>query len=428
MSADVNDIVTLTIEKLVYGGDGLGRVDQLAVFVPWTAPHDIIRAKIVTRKKRYARAELLEIITPSPVRITPPCPYIQHGCGGCPWQHLAYDSQLAIKRELVVEGLRHALPAETVEVHAVVGMTDPFHFRNKVTAKCVLVDHENVHLGFFAANSHRVVSIFSLPTGSCLVQHRQNNQFLADCGRSLPAFASWLNKRPITSIAVRSGMDVLGTHVPRLTTDLPAAIVARLKTTAAMVADRVAIPCRGLTFQVSGQSFFQTNTSQAEILVDTVAGLLLSGKHNGTLVDLFCGVGLFALSFAGFFDRVYGIESSRSALRDAEINSKTLAAEQVTWIGGRAEKMFSPLAARLSTIDAVILDPPREGCDQRLLQQLAASKVARIVYVACDLATLCRDVQRLAALGYQLLSAQPVDMFPHTYHLEIVAFLVRKVS
>ncbi len=418
MPAAVNDIVILEIDKLVHGGDGLGRLDDLAVFVPRTAPGDVVRAGIVSRKKHFLRAEVREIVSPSPRRISPACPFFAAGCGGCQWLHLDYAAQQQIKTGLVVESLRHALENDRVEVFDLLPMTDPVHYRNKATAKCSVGEAGELAMGFFAGRSHRVVEVFSGSQGGCLVQNRANNDFLATCSAALRDYLSWLRRRKVTSIAVRSAGGVVST-------DLPKYILESRQNLQALTADRMNIRCGGRDFRVSGPSFFQTNTRQAETLLRVVENFLRPDLPGKVLVDLFCGVGLFSLSFAGFFERVYGIESSASAVADARFNAEAQGIDNVSWLVGRAEDEFAALAASVAGLDAVIIDPPREGCDRRLLAQLAASRARKIIYVSCDLATLCRDLRCLAAAGYELDAVQPVDMFPHTAHIETVACLRR---
>ncbi len=425
MPAAVNDLVTLKIEKLVNGGDGFAHLDQLAVFVPRTAPQDVVKVRIARRKKNFARAELLEIISPSSCRVTPPCPFFLNGCGGCQWLHLDYAVQLETKTALVAESICHALKSNLVDIPAILPMSNPVHYRNKATVKCTLAGNKTLELGFFARQSHQVVDIFAQSKGTCLALSQGGNRFLSECVIALQDHLSWLRQRKVTSIAVRSAHSADNVQPVRISTDLPEFIFAGRKKIVELVADQVIIHCGGRDFQVTGNSFFQTNTRQTEILLKVIEKFLLLDPPGKVLLDLFSGVGLFSLSFAEFFDRVYGVESSASAIRDAHFNSEAQGIHNVSWIAGRAEDEFAVLAATLPRLDTVIIDPPRQGCDRRLLTQLVSSRVQKIIYVSCDLATLCRDLQVLAAGGFQVLVVQPVDMFPHTYHIECVALLTR---
>jgi len=428
MLTAVNDIVTLKIEKLVNGGDGLGHLEQLAVFVPRTAPQDVVKVRIASRKKNFARAELLEVVSPSSCRVTPPCPFFLNGCGGCQWLYLDYPVQLEIKTALVAESIHHALKSNPVDIPAILPMSNPVHYRNKATVKCTLAGDKTLELGFFARQSHQVVDIFSQPNGACLVLSQENNRFLSECVIALQGHLSWLRKRKVTSIAVRSSHSADNDQPVRISTDLPEFIFAGRKKIVELVAEQVIIHCGGRDFQVTGNSFFQTNTRQTEILLKVIEKFLLLDPPGKVLVDLFSGIGLFSLSFAAFFDRVYGVESSASAIRDARCNGEIQGIHNVSWIAGRAEDEFASLAVTLPQLDTVIIDPPRQGCDRRLLTHLVSSRVQKIIYVSCDLATLCRDLKLLAAGGFQALAVQPVDMFPHTYHIECVALLTRKLS
>ena len=427
MPVVVNDIVTLEIEKLVHGGDGLGHLNQLAVFVPRTAPHDVVKVRITRRKKSFVRAELLEIITPSPRRIFSPCSFFSSGCGGCQWLHLEYPAQLEIKTSLVAESICHALKHHQVDIPAILPMSNPVHYRNKATVKGVLAGDKILNLGFFARQSHQVVDIFARSKGACLALSQGNNRFLSECATALQDYLSWLRKRKITSIAVRSAYSAGSGRPVRVSTDLPEFIFAGRKNIVELVAKQVIIHCGGRDFQVTGNSFFQTNIPQTEILLKVIEKFLLLDPPGKVLVDLFCGVGLFSLSFAHFFERVYGIESSAGAVRDARCNAEIQGVHNASWIAGRAEEEFVSLGASVPRLDTVIIDPPRQGCDHRLLTQLVSSRAQKVIYVSCDLATLCRDLQILAAGGFQVLAVQPVDMFPHTCHIECVALLMREL-
>jgi 23S rRNA (uracil1939-C5)-methyltransferase len=427
MPVAVNDIVTLKIEKLVNGGDGLGHLDQLAVFVPRTAPQDVVKVQITRRKKNFARAELLEVVSPSSCRVTPPCPFFLNGCGGCQWLHLDYAAQLEIKTALVAESIRHALKSNLVDIPAILPMSNPVHYRNKATVKCALAGSKTLELGFFARQSHQVVDIFAQSKGTCLALSEGNNSFLTECVTALQGHLSWLRKRKVTSIAVRSAHFADRGQPARISTNLPEFIFAGRKKIVELVADQVIIHCGRRDFQVTGNSFFQTNTRQTEILLQVIEKFLLLDPPGNVLADLFSGVGLFSLSFAEFFDRVYGVESSASAVRDARFNGEAQGVNNVSWIAGRAEDEFATLAATLPQLDTVIIDPPRQGCDRRLLTHLVSSRAQKIIYVSCDLATLCRDFKLLAAGGFQALAVQPVDMFPHTYHIECVALLIKNL-
>lgn len=428
MPVAVNDVVTLKIEKLVNGGDGLGHLGHLAIFVPRTAPQDVVKVRIAQRKKNFARAELLEIVFPSSFRVASPCPFFHNGCGGCQWLHLDYAAQLEIKTALVTENIHHALKNKLLDIPAIIPMSNPVHYRNKATVKCVLAGNKTLELGFFARQSHQVVDIFAQARGTCLTLNQGANRFLSECAIALQDHLFWLRQRKVTSIAVRGSHSAASGQPVRISTDLPAFICASRKKIVDLVTEQVIIHCGGRDFHVSGPSFFQTNTSQAEILLKVMEKFLLLDPPGRVLLDLFSGVGLFSLSFAHFFDRVYGVESSASAVRDARFNAEDQGVKNVSWIAGRAEDEFVSLAATLPQLDTVIIDPPRQGCERRLLTQLASSRVEKIIYVSCDLATFCRDLQVLDAGGFQVLAVQPVDMFPHTQHIECVALLTRTLS
>lgn len=400
-----SQIIQLNIEKLICGGDGLGRWNNIAVFVPETVPGEVVKAKVTERKKSYAKAKLVEILEESPYRVEPKCPFFLQGCGGCQWMHIDDSEQLKIKGEIVSETLRRVGKLEDVDVLPVLGMKQPYHFRNKATANVSRENNRN-KIGFFARNSHQVIDIYGKSNGNCLAQSQLNNRILSEIG-------THLKSRLPKSIALRSGAENVSINLPKsLIRQLP----SREK-----IAKNVYIQIDDKTFGVYGTSFFQTNTNQATVLVNSVKDFL-ADTTGGVLLDIYSGVGLFGISVAHMFDTVIGIESSKSSIIDANENSKLNAIQNTTWLHGKAKEKFSQIH---ENIEVIILDPPREGCDKTLVKQIAKSSTKKIVYVSCDVATLSRDLRMLSESGFSIKQIQPIDMFPHTYHIECVASIER---
>jgi len=404
-----NDTLELTIEKLTYTGDGLARHDNQVIFVPQTAPGDRVEVEITELKKRFARAQLRRIIKPSPYRIEPPCDAFQRGCGGCQWLYLDYDAQLQIKHAIVQEALiQHHLT--NVPVKPILGMDDPFHYRNKGTVM-VHATSEEITVGFYEHRSNTIVDVFGSGTGECPVQATANNTMLQEVGRRLRTEHRIIS--PPQRLAFRAGTD------GKISANLPPQWKNKIQTT-----KHARFEFRGYQFRVFGASFFQINTNQTEKLLQVIDGYL-SHHPIRQLVDLFCGVGLFAICFAGHAEQVWGIESSRAAIKDAQKNQHLNQTSNINWILGRAERELFNLWQKEPALDTLILDPPREGCDKRLIGDITQSNLQRVVYVSCDPMTLIRDLKRLQTGGFQIVELQPIDMFPHTYHIECVAYLER---
>ncbi len=413
----------LTITALSHAGEGIGRHAGRAVFVPFALPGETVRAEIIEEKKNFARARLVEIITASPDRVTPPCPHhftisnlqspISNSCGGCQLQHLAYPAQLVFKQQTVVEQLTRVGGFTNPLVRPILPAPAPFNYRNQAQFHLT----PEGRLGFRAAQSNALVPI-------------------RECHLLPPALADLFTRLHIESapeldrLTLRLGAeeDALivfesESDAPEIEIDLPvSAALLRPDGASLALADRAYIVevVRGRAFKVSAGSFFQVNTAVAELLVDQVLGALdLRGGE--TVLDLYSGVGLFSAFIAPHVARLIGIESFEPAVDDAAENLDEF---------DHVELYCAPVEAVLplieAPVDAVLLDPPRAGCAPEVVEALIARPAPQIVYVSCDPATLARDAKRLAAGGYALEWAQPLDMFPQTYHVECVAKFARR--
>ncbi len=402
----------LRLEGIAHGGEALGRHEGKVVFVPYTIPGEEVRVRLIREKSRWARAQLLNIVTPSPDRVEPPCPFFgPDGCGGCQWQHISYERQLALKREIVIDQLRRLGHIENPSVKEVLAVGDPFHYRNHMQFTVA----SGGRLGLLRAESHRVI-----PVDACLLLH----PLLTELYETLDLQWEGL-RRVILRAGVHTGerliiLETDGEEMPELEVDIPVSVVLHRP-------QHPPFPLAGvpffhervgeLTFRISSGSFFQVNTAGAEVLVDLVRRYLAPKGHE-TLLDLYSGVGLFGLSLASQVGLVFGIEADESAMEDAAFNVEALGLENVALHEGPVEEV---LRALWEPADLAILDPPRSGAGQEVIAQLRRLRVRRLVYVSCDPATLARDVVHLQAQGYHLLDLQPVDMFPQTYHIETVS-------
>lgn len=414
--------IQLQITSMAYGGEGVGRWNGKAVFVPYAMPGEEVTAEIVEDRGRYARARLVQVTGPSADRVPPPCPHFgPDRCGGCTWQHVSYGAQLAFKAGIVRDQLARLGRVADPPVRAPVGMGDPWRYRNHLQ----LVAENSGQLGYQAAGSHRTVVVTQCPIAHPLVASMVSAPTASAAWRLPPGLGGDWVRRAAPRAGINTGQRLLvleaRSQPPPVRGVWPFAVAAEAGTRVISLAGRPHLEERlgGRVFRYSPRSFFQVNTVQAGRLVELVAGYV-DPQGDETLLDCFCGVGVFGLLLAGRVRRVIGVEESASSVGDARINAA--GAANVTFLHGQAQSVVPSLS---EPVHAVVLDPPREGCDPPVLKALVDLAPRRIVYVSCDPSTLARDVARLGEAGYTLREATPVDMFPQTYHIETVALLTR---
>jgi 23S rRNA (uracil1939-C5)-methyltransferase len=415
--------IVLQVTSMAYGGEGVGRWEGKAVFVPYAMPGDEVTAEIVEDRGRYARARLVQITAPSAERVTPPSPHFgPDSCGGCNWQQVSYGAQLAFKAGIVRDQLTRLGRLADPLVRAPLGMDDPWGYRNHLQ----LVVQAGWQLGYQAAGSHRTVVVTQCPIAHPLVASMVSVPVAGEAWRLPSGLGGAWVRRAAPRAGVNTGQRLLVLETynqpPHVRGVWPFAVAAEAGTRVVSLAGRAHLEERlgGRVFRYSPRSFFQVNTTQAERLVDLVARYV-NPQGDETLLDCFCGVGVFGLLLASRVRRVIGVEESGSAIADARINAKGVA--NVTFLHGQAQSVLPSLG---EPVHAVVLDPPREGCDPAMLKALVGLMPRRIAYVSCDPSTLARDVARLGEAGYALREATPVDMFPQTYHVETVCLLERK--
>ncbi len=399
----VNPIVSnfdVTVEKLVYGGDGLGRADGLVVLAPFVLPGERVRVEAREEKPGLVRARTVEVVEPAAERVPAPCPYFGR-CGGCHYQHAPYEYQLAAKRAILAEVLRRIGKIEPPEeIAAVAG--DPWGYRNRAQLHV-----ENGRIGYREARSHRLCAIDRCPISSPrlnevigilvgLLRDARWPRFL----RSLEIFT---DERSVQ-------LNVLEAERPvaRRFFDWCAETILGLVPGGLDYEDR---------FRVSRNSFFQVNRFLLNRLVETAA----DEANGGAALDLYAGVGLFTLALASRFGEVTAVEAGSAAARDLEFNAGRAGFANVRVARSTAEDFLRTIER---TPDFVLADPPRAGLGKAVVACLGELKPARIAIVACDPATLARDLVGLLAAGYRIERLTMVDLFPQTFHLETVARLV----
>jgi 23S rRNA (uracil1939-C5)-methyltransferase len=406
---DLGQEFILTPTSLVYGGEALGRLpDGKAVFAPFLLPGEMARLQVKEEKRGHLKADLVEILEPSPQRIAPRCPHFTR-CGGCHYQHMPYEVQLSVKVEILRDQLQRIGGLGAVPLQPIVPSPIPFNYRNYIQFH---LDPKG-KLGFQAARSNQVI-----PITECHLPEPMLNQIWPQLDiELLPGLAQ---------ISLRQGMDeevqlILECRDKELfefsVEDLPISAVHLSPAGTVVLAgsETLLMEILGRSFQVSAEAFFQVNTRMAEAMVQHILKILPL-EPGMTLLDLYCGVGLFSAFLAPKVKRLVGVETSPASCRDYAANLDEF---------DNVELYEAPVAEVLKQISfypqVILVDPPRSGLDRLALEGLLAQRAPRLVYVSCDPATLARDARRLCEAGYHLAQVTPFDLFPQTYHIESIS-------
>src|SRR3989454_7305515 len=440
--------VTLRIDRLSAGGRGVGRLDGLAVHVDDTAPGDVIRARLIRLTGAHAEADLIRVEEASSDRVTPRCPHVGT-CGGCRWQHLDYRAQAAAKEAAVREHLRGPAGHDQVPVRPIIAGGEPWHFCDKMEFSFQPPDRVGLHR---RGRWDEVVDLQTcfLPSPRTVTVLRVVREFIRRHG--IACYDTRIHQGFLRHLVVREGRatgellvalvtaagpfphsqdlaQALHREVPGITGLVWAVNASQsdaVEVSAVSVLDgRPFIYERlgGLTFKLGLLTFFQTNTTQAERMLAVgreVAGL----RGTEQVLDLYCGVGTFALALAGQAAEVIGIEALRAAAEAARENAALNGITNTTFHTAEAADLRWVLALQ-SRPDVLVLDPPRAGAGVAVMRAIGALAPPRVVYVSCNPTTLASDLRELQGWGYEMAAIQPVDLFPHTYHVECVVQLQR---
>lgn len=394
----VGSLHTITIEKLVYGGNGLAHIGAQAVFIPFAAIGDQLLVRITSVERNYARGAIEKILKPSPTRRTPPCPHFGV-CGGCQLQHLEYAAQLTAKLSFLRESLFRIGAIEwphEIEMRA----DKEFGYRARAEIQIERRKDGRPHVGYFLAGTHEVCEIESCPI--LLPSANRELQQLRAKRSYIPSDA--------TRVYLIAGDDE--TIVTPATGDnARAAEIDALGTAHQRIA--------GMNYAFGIKSFFQGNRLLVEELIQSALG----DARGKIAVDLYAGVGLFTLQLAQRFERVHAIEGNRLAASHGVENVRANGLNNIIYETTSVEAWLKYKAKAVGRPDFVLLDPPRVGAGQQVIERLIALAPPVITYVSCDPATLARDLKQLINCGYQLTSIVALDMFPQTFHLEAVAHL-----
>src|SRR5699024_197405 len=445
-----NDLIIVTIEDMTTEGEGIGKVEGFPFFIKDSIIGDNIQAKIVKMKKTYGYARVEKILTPSINRVQPVCD-VARQCGGCQLQAMAYSQQLEFKRNKVKNNLKRIGGFQEIEVLPVIGMEHPWRYRNKTQVPFGMDKTGNIVAGFYAGRTHNIID-----HEDCLLAPEVNRKII----ETIKNYMKQYKIRPydeksqqgiVRHVLIRQGYTTGEIMVCLVINrkSLPRAeqLVEQLKKITGSTSINYNINCENtnvilgetvvtlygpgyitdfigtIQYQISPQSFFQVNPIQTEKLYETA--LEYAGLTGNEIVwDLYCGIGTITLFLAQKAKMVYGVEIVEPAIQDARKNAEINQIQNAEFYVGRAEDIL-PEKYKKEQIkaDVIVVDPPRKGCEQTLLETILQMQPKRIVYVSCDSATLARDLKYLCKEQYQIEKIQPVDMFPESVHVEMVVLM-----
>lgn len=459
MSVKKGQTITVEVTDMAFGGQGVARVDGLAVFVDHAVTGDRGEVLVVKKKKNFASGRLVNLLEPSPLRVKPPCPY-EGFCGGCKWQFVRYDPQVEFKQRHVKDSLERIGFFENPKVLPTLPSPEPFGYRNKmefsVSDRRWLLPSEmgeDAPDTGFALGLH-VPGAFNkvLDIDACLLQKPVGNEILNEVRRymidsGLPPYGlkshegfwrflmlrhslardQWMvniitseaNEAALAPLAARlmAAHPEIASVVNNITARKAGIAVGEVEAHLAgepVITDRIG----DFTFEISANSFFQTNTAGAKTLYDTVKEYAaLTGKED--LLDLYCGAGTIGIYLSGGAKSIVGLEMNESAIADGRKNRERNRVDNLTFIPGDIKTSLASVTHRPNVM---VIDPPRAGMHKDVVKRVLDMGAPKIVYVSCNPATLARDLLVLKD-GYQLVEVRPVDLFPHTWHIESVALL-----
>ena len=447
-----NKEYVVDIVDIGQGGVGIGKYEGFTVFIEGGLIQDKVKVIISKSKKNYAVGDIVEILEKSPFRVDRICSDDLKDCGGCQIQELDYNKQLELKTNEVKQVISRIGKLENVEIHETIGMQSPCRYRNKAQFPIQNINGSTA-IGFYRKKSHDVI-----PTDMCVIQHDINDKIIKIIKTYIQAYnVSIYNEMTHTGVlrhlvtkvgfTTNEVMVVLvanGTNLPHIN-ELASVLqenipgfktlvlnINKAKTNVILGKENKVIYGNGkindyigdLVFEISPLSFFQVNPVQTEVLYNKALEYA-ELKENDTVFDIYCGIGSISLFLAQKATKVYGIEIVEDAIKDAKINAKLNNLNNVEFYVGKAEEVVPKMYSEGKTANVVVVDPPRKGCDEKVLDTIVSMKPDRVVYVSCNPSTLARDLAYLDERGYKCVEIQPVDMFPHTMHVETVAKLRR---
>lgn len=446
-----NEIYNIKITDLGIHGEGIGKIDGYTLFVKNALPDEEIKVVVVKANKSYGYGKILEIIKKSPHRITPVCP-VAGKCGGCTLQHLEYIEQLKRKQNKVKQNIERIGGFSNIDVENTIGMDYPYNYRNKAQYP-VNCDKNNINIGFYSLGSHKIVSF-----DDCLIGSKKNKYILSIIKKfidnyNITAYNEETGKGLIRHILIREGYytkEIMICLVVNCNSfkykkefinaiseiDNITSVIINYNTVKSNVIlgnrcetlwgkDFITDKIGSLKFKISALSFFQVNPQQTFKLYSKALEFA-DLKGNETVIDAYCGIGSISLFLAQKAKKVYGVEIVEPAVENAVENAKLNNINNVEFFVGKSEDIVPKLYNEGVSADVMVVDPPRKGCEKNLLELMLNMKPKKIVYVSCDSATLARDLKILCNDNeYKIDKVQPVDMFPHSYHVETVVLMSR---
>ncbi|WP_156856858.1 23S rRNA (uracil(1939)-C(5))-methyltransferase RlmD [Oceanobacillus sp. AG] len=447
-----NEYVTLTFEDLTHEGNGVGKVGGYPLFVPNGLPGEEAVVKVIKVNKNFGFGKLIELKNISEERVDPTC---HVHCGGCQLQHMSYNLQLQMKQNQVRNVMKKIGHLEHVPIHPIIGMDNPFHYRNKVQIPVGEKDGKLI-TGYYQKRSHRIVEDLD----TCSSQADEINEILPEVKKianriGIEAYDEENHRGVLRHIMIRTGyatketMLVLVTKtnklpgkeilIQELTDKFPniKSIVQNIndqrtnlilgeKTKVLWGEEYIHDKIGELTFAISAKSFYQVNPVQTKVLYDKALEYAKIDE-NDVVIDAYCGIGTISLFLAQKAKKVYGVEVVPEAIHDAKANAKLNGMNNVEFVVGQAEKIMPEWKREGLDPDVIVVDPPRKGCAPEFLEAMIEMEPKRIVYVSCNPSTLARDLRILEDGGYRTIEVQPVDMFPNTTHVEAIALIQRKI-
>lgn len=448
-----NQHIDLYIEDLTHEGNGVGKVNGYPIFIPYALPGEEAEVRIVKANKNFGFGKLIETKKISEHRVTPPC-NVYFKCGGCQLQHMDYETQLMMKQNQVKNVMKKIAHLPHVPVHETIGMPgEPWFYRNKMQIPVGENDGKLI-TGFYRERSHDIIPDME----RCWIQNEPGDTLVKEVrdiadALGISAYNEVAHQGDLRHIFVRTAyttgemMIVLVTKrekVPQLD-QLIEQITAQNDKVISVIQnvhpekknvilgkkfithfgkDYLEDKLGDLTFKISPQAFYQVNPEQTEVLYEKALEYA-AVDSNDIVIDAYCGIGSISLFLAQKAKKVYGVEIVPQAITDAKENAKINHLDNTEFVVGQAEKVMPWWYAQGLRPDVIVVDPPRKGCDEALLEAMLGMKPNRIVYVSCNPSTLARDLRILEDGGYQTQEIQPVDMFPQTNHVELVALMSR---
>lgn len=448
----IKDQIDLKIDSLAYGGEGVGKHEGMTVFVADAAPGDTLKVEIVSAKKNFAKGEIVEIVEPSPDRVKPFCA-LANACGGCQWQHIDYPAQLKAKKQIVEDSLNRIGKLD-IPVNDVIPSPDIKEYRCKIqypTAQTKV--SKRFLMGYFKKGTHDIVNIKYCPIQPDTVNkiaefikeqalilglsayHEKSHRGLIrhTVFRYSSSDKNMLLIFVINAKEVPEELNELANLVKNQFGDI-VGVLASFNTAKSNVIfgdttvllrgqDFIEENLEGRKFKISAGSFFQVNPPSAVNIFNTVKNIIEERLKTPTLLDVYSGVGSFSIWLKDIASKITAIEEYPAAVSDAKENITLNDAQNINIIEGNAQVALTELVEKNEKFDAVILDPPRKGCEPEAIEAVAQLADKYIIYVSCNPATLARDLKILKEKGFTPEFAQPVDMFCHTYHIESIVVL-----